>query len=170
MNMRLISLGLVIYAGAAWPQAQDYQAMMQAMDKAQAEAAKPGDDKLTCGQLEDQLVAVAQDPDLLAYVDAAGAQAQKDQEAMNAAKGQIAMQALRAALMSTMPGAAMPGMVSAQAQATAQGAQAMKRNQDRMEQAQKMTAMMPKLMRGQRVLELAVAKNCEWAAGAGMGQ
>lgn len=170
MNFRLISLVLIVYAGAAWPQGQDYQAMMRAMEKAQAEAAKPGDDKLTCAQLEEQLVALAQDPEIQAQAEAAGADAQKQQEAMQGVKGQIAAQTFRTVMMSTMPGAAMPGMASAQAQATAQGAKGMKQTQERMQQAQKMIPLMPKIMRGQRVIELAAAKSCEWAASAGMGK
>lgn len=170
MNVRWISLALVMYAGAAWPQGQDYQAMMQAMEQAQASASKPGDDKLTCEQLEEQLVAVTQDPEFLAHIEAMGAGAQKDQAAMQSAKGQIAVQSLRTVFMTLVPGGRMVGMASAQSQATAQGAQGTKRAQERMQQGQQMAKLMPQLMRGQRVVELAAAKGCEWAADAGMGQ
>ncbi|HZO00375.1 MAG TPA: hypothetical protein VFB93_04180 [Burkholderiales bacterium] len=36
--------------------------------------------------------------------------------------------------------------------------------QQRMQQAQEMIGIMPQMMRGQRVIELAQARNCEWAA------
>jgi hypothetical protein len=144
--------------------------MMQAMEKGQAEASKPGDEKLSCEQLEGQLVALAQDPELQAYAATAGADAQKQQEATQGLKGQIAAQTFRTVIMSTMQGAALPGMASAQAQAQAQGIKGMKQTQERMQQAQKMIPLIPKLMRGQRVIELAAAKSCEWAAGAGPGQ
>jgi hypothetical protein len=150
---------------------QDYQALMQAMEKAQVEASKPGDDKLTCEQLEEQLVAVAQDPELQAHVESAGASAQKDQEAIKKGMGgQRAIQSLRTAFMAMMPGGAAVGMASAQAQAQAQGAQAADRVASRMDQAKQMMALLPKLMRGQRVVELAAAKECEWASSAGMNQ
>ena len=32
-----------------------------------------------------------------------------------------------------------------------------------------MMAFMPKLMRGQRLIELATARKCEWATGVGVG-
>ena len=168
MNMRCISVALVLVAASA--QGQDYQSMMQSMEQAQAGASKPGDDKLTCEQLEEELVAVTQDPALLAHLDAAGADAQKKQAAMEGAKGQIAMQTLRAALMVFVPGGAYPGMASAQSQAMKQGKKGMADMKDRMAQAQQMAALLPTLMRGQRVVELASAKSCEWAAGAGMNQ
>lgn len=169
MRMKFITISLLLLATSA--QGQDYQAMMQAMEKAQSEASKPGDDKLTCEQLEKQLIAVAQDSELQAYMKVAGASAQADQEAMKkAAAGPRAMQTLRTAFMAMVPGGAAAGMASAQAQAQAQGAQAAGRVQTRMEQAKQLTALMPKLMRGQRVVELAAAKKCEWATSAGMNQ
>lgn len=172
MNLRSISLvlALSLFAGGAWAQGQDYQAMMMAMDQAKADSARPGDDKLSCEQLEEQLVSVTQDPDFQAHVESAGANAQKQQEAMQGAKGQIALQSLRTVLMTFIPGGRMAGMAHAQAQAKAQGVQSMSQMKSRIEQAQQMMVLMPKLMRGQRVVELAAGKNCEWAAGAGMGQ
>jgi hypothetical protein len=170
VKSRSISLALALLAGSAWAQGQDYQAMAKAMEQAQAEASRPGDEKLTCEQLEEQLTTIAQSPEFLAHVEATGAEAQKQQEAMQTPKGQIAVQTFRAVIMSTMQGAALPGMAHAQAQATAQGAKGMKLAQERMERAKKMTSMLPMLMRGQRVIELASGKGCEWAASAGTGQ
>jgi hypothetical protein len=169
-TLRSTTFVLALFAVAAAVHAQDYQAMAQAMEKAQADAAKPGDDKLTCEQLEEQLIAMTQDPAFQAHVEAAGAEAQKRQAEIDAAKGQVAMQKFRTVMMSMVPGAAMPGMAAAQAQAQAQGANAMKQNADRMQQAERMMALMPMLMRGQRVIELASAKKCEWAEAAGTPQ
>jgi hypothetical protein len=167
MNLRRISLALVLAVGAV--QAQDHQSMMQGMQEATAAAGRPGDDKLTCEQLEEQLVAVVQDPELVAHIESAGASAQKQQDAIEkGVKGQVAMQSLRTVLMSFIPGGAYGGMASAQSQAMNQGRQGMASMKDKMAQAQKMQALMPKLMRGQRVVELASGKQCEWAAGSGM--
>jgi hypothetical protein len=166
MKLRSITLLLTLSIGTTGLHAQDYQAMSQAMEKAQADASKPGDEKLTCDQLQEQLVAAAQDPAFQAQVEAAGAEAQKKQEAMKAAEGKIAMQKFRTVMMSVMPGAAMPGMAAAQSQAQAQGAAANNQMAARMQQAEKMMAVLPTLMRGQRVIELAMGKRCEWAVSA----
>ena len=168
--MRMILSSVLLLLVAAPAQSQDYQAMMQAMEKAQSEASKPGDDKLSCEQLQEQLIAVTQDPEFQAHVESASASAQRDRAAMNAAAGQTAVQSLRTALMALVPGGAMAGMASAQADAQAQGAQAADRVRSRMDQAKQLTALMPKLMRGQRVFELAAAKKCDWAASARVNQ
>jgi hypothetical protein len=170
MNIRCISVALALFAGSAWAQGQDYQAMAKAMEQAQADAIKPGDEKLSCEQLEEQLISLTQSPEFQAQVEAGAAEAQKQQAAMNVAKGQIALQTFRTVIMTTMPGAAMPGMASAQSQAMAQGAQSMEQTKQRMEQAQKMMGLLPMLMRGQRVIELGSGKKCEWAASAEAGQ
>ena len=168
---RFISLFLALLAaGSAGAQMQDYQAMEQALAKAQADASKPGDDKLTCDQLQEQLVAVTQDPQFQAHAETAGADALKQQQAMKAAEGQVAVQKFRTVMMAVMPGAGFPGMASAQAQAQARGAAGMSQMADRMKQTQQMMAMMPLVMRGQRVIELATAKKCEWAESAGAPQ
>jgi hypothetical protein len=143
----------------------DPQAMMKAMEAAQAEASKPGDEKLSCDRLEEQMVAVGQDPALQEHVQAAGLSAQKDQAAMQGAKGQIAMQTIQTVLAATVPGAAMGSTMASAAQAPAQQAQTAARLQSRMVQAQQMMAIMPKLLRGQRLIELAMVKKCEWAGG-----
>ena len=166
MTARFPCFLLVLFAGTAGAQAQDYQAMSQAMQKAQADASRPGDEKLTCDQLEEQLISMTQDPEFQAHVEAAGADAQKKQEALKTAEGQIAVQKFRTVMMTAMPGAAFPGMASAQAQAQAQGAGGKNQMADRMQQAKKMMALMPLMMRGQRVIELATAKQCEWAESA----
>jgi len=41
--------------------------------------------------------------------------------------------------------------------------------QSRMDQGQQMMAFMPMLMRGQRLVELAAVRKCEWLAGLGAG-
>jgi len=142
-----IVLGVALATACAFsfaqvpPGAQDYEAMAKAMEKAQAEASKPGDERLTCDQLQQQLVAIAQDPAYLAYVQAAGIQAQKDLAQMQIPQSEIA----------------------------AKTAQSAGRVQMRMDQGQQMMAFMPLLMRGQRLVELATVRKCEWLTGLGMG-
>ena len=144
--------------------AQDPQAMMQAMQAAQADASKPGDEALNCDRLQEQLVAVTEDPTLQAHLQAAGMAAQQDQAAQ-AAKGQVAMQTVQTIIASMVPGAGMATISASAAEAPTQQAQTAERVQSRMAQAQQMMVIMPKLLRGQRLIELAAAKQCEWAAG-----
>jgi hypothetical protein len=143
--------------------------MAKAMEKAQAEASKPGDEKLTCDQLQQQLVAIAQDPAYLAYVQAAGIQAQKDLAQMQVPQSEIAAKTAATMAASMVPGAAMGQMMASQAENQAKAAQSAARVQSRMDQGQQMMAFMPMLMRGQRLIELAVVRKCEWVAGIGMG-
>ena len=149
--------------------AQDYEAMAKAMEKAQAEASKPGDEKLTCDQLQQQLVAIAQDPAYLAYVQAAGIQAQKDMAQMQVPQSEIAAKTAATMAASMVPGAAMGQMMASAAENQAKAAQSAARVQSRMDQGQQMMAFMPMLMRGQRLVELAAVRKCEWLAGLGAG-
>ena len=92
--------------------AQDYEAMAKSMEKAQAEASKPGDERLTCDQLQQQLVAIAQDPAFLAYVQAAGVAAEKDMAQMQVPKSEIAAKSAATVMASMVPGAAMGQMMA----------------------------------------------------------
>jgi hypothetical protein len=148
--------------------APDPQAMMQAMQAAQADASKPGDEALNCDRLQEQLVAVTEDPTLQAHLQSAGMAAQQDQAAQ-AEKGQVAMQTVQTIIASMVPGAGMATISAAAAAAPTQQAQTAERVQSRMAQAQQMMVIMPKLLRGQRLIELASAKKCEWAAGLDSG-
>lgn len=171
MKPQSIVLATVLLAGCAPSFAQappalphDYQAMMQAMERAQAEANRPGDQQLTCTQLQDQLVAIVQDPAFLAHMKTAGAAAEKDMAQMKAAESEIAAKSAATFIASTVPGAAMGHMTASAAENQAKAAQGAARMQSRIADAQQMMAFMPKMMRGQRLVELATARNCEWAA------
>jgi hypothetical protein len=144
---------------------QDPQAMMAAFAAARASASRPGDDALSCEQLQEELAATAADPALQAHVQEAGAQAQKDMAAMEKAQGEIASQTATTVAGSLVPGASMGAMAATAANAEAAKARGADRMQTRMAQAGQMIAAMPTLMRGERVMQLAVAKKCEWAAG-----
>jgi hypothetical protein len=167
----LLTVCALSYGQAVPPPAgmQDYEAMMKAMEKAQAEANQPGDERLTCEQLQAQLVAVAQDPAFLAYVQTAGAAAQKDMAQMQISQSELAAKTAATIIASTVPGAAMGHMAASAAENQAKAAQGAARLQERMAQGQQMMAFMPKMMRGQRLVELAVVRKCEWTNELGMG-
>ena len=146
---------------------QDYQAMMKAVERAQAEANQPGDEQLTCDQLQEQLVVIAQDPAYLAHVKAVGIAAEKDMAQMQVPQSEIAAKTAATIVASTVPGAAMGHMTASAAENQAKVAQGAARMQSRMADGMQMMAFMPKLMRGQRLIELATARKCEWATGVG---
>lgn len=144
---------------------QDYEAM----EKAQAEADRSGDERLNCSQLQQQLAAVAQDPAFLAHVKAAGIAAEKDMAQMEVAKDEIAAKTAATVIASMSPAAAMGHMAASAAENQAKVAQGAARMQSRMADAQQMMTFMPMLMRGQRLMELAMLSKCEWVTGLGMG-
>jgi hypothetical protein len=157
------------YGQTVGPSPQDYEAMMKSMERTQAEANQPGDQQLTCDQLQQQLVGIAQDPAFLAHVQVAGEAAEKDMAQIQASKGEIAAKSAATIVASMVPGAAMGHMMASAAENQAKAALGAARVQSRMAEGQQMMAFMPKLMRGQRLIELAVIRKCEWATGVGMG-
>src|SRR5262245_55968288 len=125
-----IALGVALFTACAFssaqtlpPGAQDYEAMAKAMEKAQAEASKTGHEKHTCDQLQQQLVAIAQDPAYLAYVQAAGIQAQKDMAQLQVPQSEIAAKTAATMAASMVPGAAMGQMMANAAENQAKMAQ-----------------------------------------------
>jgi hypothetical protein len=62
-----------------------------------------------------------------------------------------------------VPGVDAAATAAMAAQAPAMQAQTQANVQARAQQAQSMTAMLPQMMRGQRLVELAQARNCDWA-------
>jgi hypothetical protein len=159
--------GCAVSRGPAMPAGGDYQAMAKGMESAQAGADRPGDQNLTCDELQEQVIAVARDPAFLARVEASGAQAEKDAAQTQIGKGEITARSAATMIASMVPGAAMGHMVASAAENQAKGAEAQARMQSRMAEGQEMMAFMPQLMRGQRLIELAAARKCEWAADIG---
>jgi hypothetical protein len=156
----LVLLGAA--AGFAHAQA-NYTDLGAAMQAAQAQAVRPGDEALDCDALEKELATVASDPAIQARVQASGATEQQRAPAQGAPS---AGAAAALTLFSMMPGADMAGMAAQAAQARSQQAQAAMTMQSRMQQMQAMMASLPLMMRGQRVVELAQARKCDWIAGA----
>ena len=148
---------------------QDPQVMMKAMEAAEAGARQPGDESLTCDQLQTQLTAAMQDPAYQAYLQAAAANAQQDMAASKISKAEIAAKTSAAAAASMVPGASAAQLAAGMAENQAKVAQGQARLQSRMGQAQDLAKLMPLLMRAQRLAELGLAKRCEWAAAAATG-
>ena len=164
LHCSALSIGMIIAPVAV---AQDYAAMEnldQAMTAAQAQAAHPGDENLTCDQLQEEITTTMSDPAVQSAVAANGADAQAQMDRMNEARGQMRAQMATSMFMG-LASAFIPGMGYAQmATQQMQAAQYQRQQQQNMAQMatmmERMTPIMPQMMRGQRVYELAQAQQC----------
>ena len=147
LHCSALSIGMIIAPVAV---AQDYAAMEnldQAMTAAQAQAAHPGDENLTCDQLQEEITTTMSDPAVQSAVAANGADAQAQMDRMNEARGQMRAQMATSMFMG-LASAFIPGMGYAQ-MATQQ-----------MQAAQYQRQQQQNMARGQRVYELAQAQQC----------
>lgn len=157
-----LSLSLVFAPAAA---AQDYAANLeQSMTAAEAQAARPGDEQLSCDQLQSEMVTTMQDPDVQTAIAANGADAQAQMERMNSARGQMQAQ-MGVSLFMGIAGSFIPGLGYAQmAQQQMMAAQQQRQARQNMAQmaamGERMALVMPQMMRGQRVYELAQGQHC----------
>jgi len=164
VSMLAITAALALTPAAA----QDYEAMAaemeQSMADAQAAASRPGDDQLTCEQLEVEIAATMQDPAVQQVVAANGADAQAQMDQMNAAQGRMRAQMATSMFMgiasSFIPGLGYAQMAQQQMMAAQQQRQAQQNMAQMMEMGQRMSTIMPQIMRGQRVYELGQARQC----------
>lgn len=157
--------GMSTMARAQTP-ASTYTDLQAGLEAAQAAANRPGDAALGCDALEKELVASVKHPAVESYMAKSGAAAKQQMAQMNAAKGRAATQTALTLFGSLVPGGAGLGLAGSAAMAQSQQIEAAQNIQNRMQQAQEMVAIMPQMMRGQRVIELAQANNCDWLAGA----
>ncbi|MFN2400233.1 MAG: hypothetical protein ABR543_16585 [Gemmatimonadaceae bacterium] len=162
LSVLIALLGGISASTSAQTPGTMYGDLQSALEKAQAGAHRPGDESLSCEALESELVAAAKDPALQSYVAKMGAVAQEKLGALNAASKVMAAQSAVTVFSSIVPGGAWAGQAAAAAQLPAQQAQAARNIQEAMQQAQEMMPVMPQLMRGQRVIELAQARDCAW--------
>ena len=148
--------------------AQDYEAMALQMEQAQAEAqaaaSRPGDEALTCEQLEGEIVTTMQDPQVQSVMAQNGDFAQQQMDRMEEARGQMRAQIATSMFMgiasSFIPGLGYAQMAQQQIQAQQMQRQQQQNMTDMMAMADRMSSIMPQLMRGQRVFELGQAKSC----------
>lgn len=162
-----LSLGLAFTSVAT---AQDYEAMSagmeQAMADAQASARRPGDEALTCEQLEGEVVITMQDPQVQTVIASQGAYGQQQLDRMNEARGQqrvgMATSLFMGVASAFIPGAGYAAMAQQQMQAAQMQRQSQANMAQMMEMAQQMQTIMPQLMRGQRLYELGQAQSCSF--------
>jgi hypothetical protein len=144
-----------------------------------AAAVRPGDEDLTCEQLQAEITAAAQSPELQAGLQPFAEQAQADQAQIEEAQREMTQQpgaprrgGFFRSLAQGAATAVLPNSVGASAQQAAAMAQAAQmqgqaaENQQRIfDSASGLVGMMGTAQRGQRVLELAEAKKCDWLSG-----
>ncbi len=155
----LVAVIIAVSAEAAFGQGipKEYLEMQAAMAKFQAASIKPGDEALPCEALHKELVTLMNAPAVQAYAARNDAAAARQLAAIEKSKGAMSPEAAVALAGMLAPAAAM-GMTPNAAQS----------QQLAMEQMKQLTAMMPVMMRSQRVMMLAAVKNCAWATG-GLG-
>jgi hypothetical protein len=162
-RIRHVVLGSVLLAASAVAQdASQYQKLADAMERAQREAVRAGDENLDCAALEQQLVAAVNAPSVQDHVARSGDQAQRDMARTRPDTGRMTGQAAMTAFASLVPGGAWAGLAASMGQAAGMQAQAAQNVQQRMQQSNEMVAILPQMLRGQRVIELAQARTCEW--------
>ena len=172
--MLLASLGIPLTAQTLAAQNDQFDKLQKAMAEAQAKATRPGDNALTCDAIQNEMVASMRDPAVTAAATKAGAwgadQQRKFEEASGASKAAMAGQRAMG-LASSLGSMFLPGlgMVTGRAQgamARAQAAQdagAVERNMQQLEERMnEMIPILPQMMRGQRLLELAQGRKCDW--------
>ncbi len=161
---RLYLLTVVLAAACAAPRAPDpgvnHMDLHAAMQAAQASAARPGDQSLSCEALQAELGETMKHPSIQSFTDAAAQQAAP----VTATPGAGAPATAASAMLGSMvPGVDAAATAAMAAQAPAMQAQTQANVQARAQQAQSMTAVLPQMMRGQRLIELAQQRNCDWA-------
>lgn len=159
-----LALSIVLGGFAATAIAQNQELnhaeFMARMEAAQAAASRPGDTSMNCDQLEEALVAAANDPALQAYAAKSGT-AKSPSEGPKAA-GRATTQIALTIMSAVVPGGAVVGMAGMVAEGEAQKAAAAQNITQKMQQAQELLPLMPQMMRGQRIIELAQARKCDW--------
>ena len=159
----VLSFMLGWFAAPVLGQAQqlNHAEFMARIDAAQAAASRAGDSALSCDQLEIELVTASKDPALQSYVARSGATAKQEMQASKNASGRAATQTALT-ILSVVPGGAMAGFVGMAAESEAQKTAAARNISEKIQQAEELLTLMPQVMRGQRIIELAQARKCDW--------
>ncbi|GAN00534.1 hypothetical protein U91I_04200 [alpha proteobacterium U9-1i] len=165
----LIALSLLVAPTAFAQPGQDQmmaagQSLETSMAAAQAAAARPGDEHMTCDAIQSEMIMTMNDPAMQAQIASLGQWAQsrqnQAQDARSAMSG-MAMSSIIGGLASSfIPGAGYAQSLAMQAQISGMQAQADANNRESAAMMGGVENMMPQMMRGQRLYELAEAQEC----------
>ena len=157
-------------AGAAAEQQASANNMMAAQAAAQQAAIHPGDEAMSCDALQAEMTATMNDPAVKAATAQNGAMAQQQMDKMKAAQGSMVAGAVATSALgiagSFVPGLSWFSQGAMMAQQANMAAQMKESNKGMAAMTANMTAIMPQMMRGQRIYELASAKKCAFLNGA----
>lgn len=135
--------------------------------QARANAARPGDELLTCEQIQAEMGANMNTQEMQTQTAEMGASAQRQQELQEEARqrqlGMMATGVVTGIVGSFVPGVGYAQSAVMQAQASEQQAAATESQREMAGLIGNMTNMMPAMMRGQRLNELAQAQDCSFA-------
>lgn len=162
----IVALALALAAAPALAQDMNQSAasLEASMAQARAAAARPGDEALTCEQIQAEMGATMNSAEVQENTAAMGESAQRQQEmAERARQAQAGM--VGTGIVTGIVGSFIPGMGYVQglamqaqvAQMQAQGAEAQRESAGMLSN---MEAMMPQMMRGERLYNLAEAQQC----------
>jgi hypothetical protein len=166
----LISVSLLAASAPAFAQSgQDEMteagsSLEASMAAAQAAAVRPGDELLTCEALQAEMTTTMSDPAMQAQIASLGQWAQGQQDQASNMRGQ-AMGMMGMSMFTGLASSFVPGLGYAQSlamQALMRGmeAQADANNRESAAMMANVETMMPQMMRGQRLYELAQAQQC----------
>jgi hypothetical protein len=164
-SLLALTVAFAAHPAHAQDPADDMMLRMEtAMADAQAQASRPGDEALSCEALEAEMIAVTQDPAFQARVAENGVWAQGQIDQMNGlagrARAQMGMSMILGIASAFIPGGGYGQMIAQRAIAAGQQAQTQQNMAQMMHMAEGMIPLMPQMFRGQRVYELAQAKQC----------
>jgi hypothetical protein len=180
-----VSLVLASAAGSAQNSDQRLEAAGQALAEARAQgeanAVRPGDEDLSCEALQAEMVAIAQSPEMQGlggFAPQGQAELAAVQEAQAAAeeaarsRPRMFRQMVQGAATGVVPGLGRGAAAAQQAAAAAQAAQTAAQTSANLERVaaigEQAALVAGPAMRGQRVIELAQARNCAWIQEGGM--
>jgi hypothetical protein len=169
----ILTTPLVLPPGSALAQ-DGVNAMQVASERMQAEqalaqanAARPGDELLTCEQIQTEMGTTMNTDAMRTQRSEIEASAQRQQElqqeASERARGQMTTGIVTGVISSFVPGAGYAQAAAMQAQAAQQQADAEESQSEMAGMIGNMSNMMPAMMRGQRLGELAQANDCAFA-------
>lgn len=150
------------------PTPQEMAAHEQSVEAAaQAQAVQPGDDQLSCDQLQQQMMAAVNDPTVQHSIQANGAMAMQQQaqaqQALREHQQHAAPNFIGNMISGFLPGGAAAQTAAAAAQAQHDAAQAQQNQQQMAQMQQNNDTAMPQMMRGQHLYQLAQQKHCAFA-------
>lgn len=167
MRVLLLSCALALQIEAASQaqvmpkELQEMQQMQAVMIDAQVKAVRRGDEAMNCQAIEKELLTSMNDPALQAYAAKAAATAEKELTALDKPKAPMTPQAAAALAAGLTPDLA--SLLTGSPTQPLTPAQQLQYQAAYMKQ---LTAIMPQLMRSQRLVQLAFVKQCGWAFGA----